>query len=93
MTKSNEEIRQAVEKALRDIQTASGRLVPPVIEDLTMLEGFKSLNSVEAALLVGETLGWKKDIDFRLFWNTDTNQPDKTVSEIVEKLSKMKNME
>lgn len=81
-----EEINEVVRQVLHEIQSSSGRPVPIFNDELRPigdLEGFDSLNAVEAASLLSEYLG--NEIPNNIMLPTYPGE-QLTVSEIVSRL-------
>lgn len=71
---SLQQIRQTILDVLKDIQTLSGRPwteLPPTAKPLCDLQGFDSICSVEATVLVEERLGGRKLKPYSVFISED----------------------
>ena len=64
-----EEVRNALVEVLTEIQVSSGRVAPDITINTHLvgdLEGFDSLNAVEAGILLSDALNMKIDFEFIL---------------------------
>jgi hypothetical protein len=88
---SVDEIQTVLLEILREVQTLSGRPwsgLSPSAKPIGELDGFDSLSSVEATVMLEESLGWG-DLEIESIFISEDGKRALTVDEIAQRLSEV----